>query len=104
MEKKQAFKQGLQGGIPIALGYLSVSFTFGMMASSQGIPVSAAVVISLTNLTSAGYGSICIIIGNGINTVYDQSSLCIDVIVTFSKGGIQYVKTGTNADILWDYR
>lgn len=54
MEKKQAFKQGLQGGIPIALGYLSVSFTFGMMASSQGIPVSAAVVISLTNLTSAG--------------------------------------------------
>lgn len=54
MEKKQAFRQGLKGGIPIALGYLSVSFTFGMMASAQGIPVSVAVVISLTNLTSAG--------------------------------------------------
>lgn len=54
MEKQQAIKAGLKGGIPIALGYLSVSFTFGMMASAQGIPVSVAVVISLTNLTSAG--------------------------------------------------
>ncbi len=54
METRQAWIKGLKGGIPIALGYLSVSFTFGMMASSQGIPASVAVVISLTNLTSAG--------------------------------------------------
>ena len=40
--------------MPIGLGYLSVSFTFGMMAVSNGIPVEAAVVISLTNVTSAG--------------------------------------------------
>lgn len=48
------FQKGLWDGIPIGLGYLSVSFTFGMMAVSNGIPVEVAVVISLTNLTSAG--------------------------------------------------
>ena len=26
------FKRGLQAGVPIGLGYLSVSFTFGIMA------------------------------------------------------------------------
>lgn len=30
--KKESFKQGITDGIPIALGYLAVSFTFGMMA------------------------------------------------------------------------
>ena len=47
-------RKGIQDGVPIGLGYLSVSFTFGMMAVSNGIPVEAAVVISLTNVTSAG--------------------------------------------------
>ena len=32
------FSQGLKDGIPIGLGYLSVSFTFGMMAVSNGVP------------------------------------------------------------------
>ena len=42
------FRKGMQDGVPIGLGYLSVSFTFGMMAVSNGIPVEVAVVISLT--------------------------------------------------------
>lgn len=56
MEKQAGltFLVGLKDGIAIALGYLSVSFTFGMTALSVGIPLEAAVVISLTNLTSAG--------------------------------------------------
>ena len=45
---------GLKDGIPIGLGYLSVSFTFGIMAVNSGLPVWAAVLISMTNLTSAG--------------------------------------------------
>lgn len=48
------FVQGIKDGVPIGLGYVSVSFTFGMMAVSQGIPLEVAVVISLSNLTSAG--------------------------------------------------
>lgn len=48
------FKEGIIDGIPIGLGYLGVSFTFGMMAVSMGIPIEVATIISLTNLTSAG--------------------------------------------------
>ena len=49
-----SLRKGLSDGVPIALGYLSVSFTFGMMAVQGGLPTLAAVLISLTNLTSAG--------------------------------------------------
>ena len=52
--KKESFKQGITDGIPIALGYLAVSFTFGMMAVQGGLSIWQAVLISLTNLTSAG--------------------------------------------------
>ena len=48
------FTTGLRDGVPIALGYLSVAFTFGMEAVTNGLPVWAAVMISMTNLTSAG--------------------------------------------------
>lgn len=48
------FKTGVKHGIPICLGYIPVSFTFGLMAVSAGIPKWTAILISLTNLTSAG--------------------------------------------------
>lgn len=48
------FKQGFHDGIPIALGYLVISMTIGMMAIAKGLPVWSAILISLTNLTSAG--------------------------------------------------
>ncbi len=48
------FKKGLYHGIPIALGYLSVSFGFGIMSVRLGIGVLETVIISITNLTSAG--------------------------------------------------
>lgn len=51
---KSMFAKGLAAGIPIALGYLSVSFGFGIMAVRAGLSVLAATGISLTNLTSAG--------------------------------------------------
>lgn len=41
-------------GLPICLGYLSVSFGFGIMAVRAGLTVFQAVLISVTNLTSAG--------------------------------------------------
>lgn len=47
-------KRGMNDGIPIALGYLSVSFTFGLMAVSAGMKWWQAVLISVFNLTSAG--------------------------------------------------
>ena len=53
-EKRTEFRAGAVDGIPIGLGYLAVSFTFGIMASDSGLTVLQAVVLSLTNLTSAG--------------------------------------------------
>lgn len=48
------FKRGLRSGIPIGIGYLSVSFTFGILAASYGFEWWQAVIISMTTLTSAG--------------------------------------------------
>ncbi len=48
------FKRGLKDGIPICLGYFSVSVAFGVTAAQGGLSWLEAVMISLFNLTSAG--------------------------------------------------
>ncbi len=61
-----SFRRGLKDGIPIGLGYFAVSFTFGMMAVSGGLGTGQAVLISLTNLTSAGqFAGLDIMIAGG---------------------------------------
>ena len=45
---------GLRAGIPVCVGYFSVSFGFGAMAVSMGLSVFQSILISATNLTSAG--------------------------------------------------
>ena len=40
--------------MPVCIGYFSVSFGFGAMAVAQGLKVWHAILISATNLTSAG--------------------------------------------------
>lgn len=49
-----SYKRGLKAGVPIGLGYLSVSFTFGIMAVSYGFEWWQAVLISMATVTSAG--------------------------------------------------
>ncbi len=51
---KETFIRGIRDGIPICLGYFSVSIAFGMSAVILQIPVFYTVLISITNLTSAG--------------------------------------------------
>lgn len=51
---KKLFFKGIRDGIPIFLGYLSVSFGFGILCINLGLSVATAVGISMTNLTSAG--------------------------------------------------
>lgn len=48
------FMKGLRNGIPISLGYFSVSFGFGILCINLGFSPLVASLISLTNLTSAG--------------------------------------------------
>ena len=52
--KTKDFICGLKAGIPVCIGYFSVSFGFGSMAVAQGLSIFQAVLISASNLTSAG--------------------------------------------------
>ena len=63
---QNSFTAGFRDGVPIGLGYFSVSITFGMMAVAGGLPVWAAVAISMTNVTSAGqFAGLSLIFGGG---------------------------------------
>ena len=48
------YRVGVNRGLPVGLGYFSVSFGFGAMAVAQGVSAAKATLISATNLTSAG--------------------------------------------------
>ncbi len=48
------FKEGLKAGLPICIGYFSVSIAFGLSSVQMGMPAWLAILTSLTNLTSAG--------------------------------------------------
>jgi predicted branched-subunit amino acid permease len=65
--KRKDLIYGLKRGLPIAFGYIPVSFTFGLMAVAGGLPVWLTIVISVTNLTSAGQfaGTKLILVGAG---------------------------------------
>lgn len=52
--RRREFLEGIKAGIPVCLGYFSVSFGFGAMAVAQGLSLWKAVLISASNLTSAG--------------------------------------------------
>ena len=73
---KQEFKEGIRDGLPICLGYISVSMAFGLTAVKSGMPVWSAILISLTNLTSAGQFA-------GTNLLLAQSSYIELMVTTF---------------------
>ncbi len=54
MNRKNAFLKGLVDGVPICLGYISVSFAFGIFAVENGLSALEALLISMTCVTSAG--------------------------------------------------
>ncbi len=64
----QSFFKGVRHGVPIALGYLSVSFAFGIQAVGGGLTPLQAVLISMTNVTSAGQLA-------GLNLMVQSASL-----------------------------
>ena len=49
-----SFRRGFHAGIPIGLGYFSVSISFGILAVSYGFSWWQAVLISMLTVTSAG--------------------------------------------------
>lgn len=74
------FRMGLRDGVPIALGYLPVSFAFGLFATSSGLGILETVMISLFNLTSAGQmAAVPIIAGGGTLIELALSQLIINM-------------------------
>lgn len=76
LKNKKNFQYGFKRGLPIAIGYLPVSFTFGLMAVNGGLPVWLAVFISLSNLTSAGQFA-------GTNLIFAGAGLFEIALTTF---------------------
>ena len=54
LSKRRAFAEGMRDGIPIALGYLAVSFTRGIAARNAGMDAIQGFLMSILNLASAG--------------------------------------------------
>ena len=80
-------QNGLKDGVPICVGYFSVSFTFGMMAVKSGISPFHAVLISLFNLTSAGQFAGLNVIVYGADTAGCKHPLRADVPFAVSEVG-----------------
>ena len=79
-----SFTRGIRAGIPIGMGYLSVSFTFGIMAVSYGLSWWQAVLISMTTLTSAGqFAGIGVMLNPGQYIEMLVSQLTINVRYSF---------------------
>lgn len=54
MSEINSFKQGIKDGLPICFGYISVAFAFGIFATESGLSLIQTLLISMTNVTSAG--------------------------------------------------
>lgn len=64
--KKKDFMRGAKDGMPICLGYLSVSFAFGIFAVGSDLTALQALLMSMTNVTSAGqFAAVPIIAAGG---------------------------------------
>ena len=76
----KSFKKGLLDGIPICLGYLSVSFAFGIFSVSNGLTPWETMLISMTCVTSAGQlAAVPIIAGAGSLLELAISQLVINI-------------------------
>jgi len=75
-----AFRKGINKGLPIAFGYVPVAFAFGLMAVKGGIPGWIAILISMTNLTSAGqFAGAGLIIANATLFEITLTTLVINI-------------------------
>ena len=65
--RTEELKQGVRDGMPICLGYFSVSAAYGMTAVLSGLPLSAAVVIlSLIHIYLSAWSVVVDAVKSGI--------------------------------------
>jgi hypothetical protein len=102
------WKKGVKDGIPIALGYFAVSFTFGIVAKNAGLTRFQAVFMSATNLTSAGQFGALSLIGtlgslyrNGAYSIDHQFKILSDVMFIVAKAKCRLVLSAPFFGCLW---
>lgn len=77
--EQNKFTKGITDGLPICIGYFAVSFAFGIAAVQSGLTWLEALLISATNLTSAGQvAGLPIIAGGGSFVEMAVSQLVIN--------------------------
>lgn len=66
MNNKEEFLDGFKKSFPIIMGYIPVSFTFGIMARGEGLDAFTTVLMSMSSFTSAGqFAGMNVIVANG---------------------------------------
>ncbi len=90
MKECNSFKKGIKDGLPICIGYFSVSFAFGIFAVENGLSIMQAVAISLLNLTSAGQLAAVPIMAGGGSLI----ELCVSQLVINSRYSLMSVSLG----------
>lgn len=80
MKEINSFLRGITDGMPICVGYLSVGFAFGIFAIESGLSILETLLISMTNVTSAGQlAGVPIIAGGGTLIELAVSQLVINL-------------------------
>ncbi len=80
MNEINSFSKGIKDGIPICLGYIAVSFAFGIFSVESGLSAFEALLISMTNVTSAGQlAAVPIIAGGGALVELAATQLVINL-------------------------
>ncbi len=80
MHENNSFVKGIKDGIPICLGYISVAFAFGIFSLESGLGIWQALLISMSNVTSAGQlAAVPIIIAGGSLWELAASQLVINL-------------------------
>lgn len=80
MNEINSFSKGVRNGLPICFGYLSVAFAFGIFACGSGLSIPETVMVSATNVTSAGQlAAVPILTGGGTLLELAVSQLVINL-------------------------
>ena len=77
------YLEGIKKGLPVGLGYLSVGFAYGVYAVSGGLSPLAAIIVSMTNVSSAGQFT-------GTKLFFENASL-IELFVTVLLINLRYI-------------
>lgn len=78
--RENSFLCGIRDGVPICIGYISVAFAFGIFSVSNGLTAVEALLISMTNVTSAGQlAAVPIMIASGSLLELALSQLVINL-------------------------